>query len=336
MENSNINKNINKNLNLVFFGTSNFAIPILEDLIKHHYSPTLIVTQPDKPFGRKKITTPPPIKSWAINFNLKITQAPNLSNNQEFLQQFKELNPDICIVAAYGKIIPQEYLKIPRFGFLNIHPSILPKYRGPTPIQTAILNGDKESGVTIILMDEKMDHGPIIKSKKANISNLNYKEAEEKLAKLGSELLIEVLPKWIRGEIKSKEQNHSKATFTKKFTWQDGKINWENWSQQIDLQIKALNPEPGTWSFIKFKKRGSEDEFHQKRIIKILSGEVFKSKRANNPKIGEVILLENKSVAIKCGKDFLKPKIVQLEGKKILTIKEFLNGYPNFIGSILE
>src|SRR3989344_5728434 len=151
-------------MKLIFFGTSDFSKPVFEALKEEGYSPIL----------------------WDL---------------EKGIEEFKKMESDICIVAAYGKIIPKEYLEIPKYGFLNIHPSLLPKYRGPSPIQTAILNGEKETGVTIILMDEKADHGPILTNSKFKIQNSkSYKELEKELAKLGAQLLVEILPKWINGE----------------------------------------------------------------------------------------------------------------------------------------
>lgn len=270
----------------IFFGTSNFSKPVFETLKKEGYSPIL----------------------WS-------------SSNS--LDDFKKLNPDICVIAAYGKIIPKEYLEIPRYGFLNVHPSLLPKYRGPSPIQAAILNDDEETGVTIIKMDKQIDHGPILKNKKSKIKNQNYKELEKELAELGAKLLIEILPEWIKGGIKPKEQNHSEATYTKKFSWPDGKIDWLKSAVEIDRQIRALNPEPGAWT--------SWDG----KIIKVLEALPIPEKN-DNLKIGRVFAVENKKAAIKCGfQSALLVKTVQLESKKIMALKDFLNGYRDFIDSML-
>ncbi len=291
------------NLKLIFFGTSNFSKLVFEQLKKEGYSPIL----------------------W---------------NQENSFDDFKKLNPEICIVAAYGKIIPKEYLEIPKYGFLNIHPSLLPKYRGASPIQTSILNGERETGVTIILMDEKIDHGPILASRGFSILNFaysaeaasaakagqfsNYKNLEKELAELGAELLIDILPKWIKGEIKPREQNHDETTYTKKFSWLDGKIDWQKSADEIDRQIRALNPEPGTWT-----------EWNSK-ILKIL--EALPVLDVNDTvKISQAFLIENKETAIKCGfRSAISPKIVQPEGKKPMEIKDFLNGHRNFIGSKLK
>lgn len=275
-------------MKFIFFGTSNFSKPVFEALKKKGYSPIL----------------------WGL---------------EKSFEEFKKLNPDICIVAAYGKIIPKEWLEIPKYGFLNIHPSLLPKYRGPSPIQATILNGDSETGVTIILMDEKIDHGKIISSIKCQISLLeSYSILEVKLAELGAKLLIETLPKWIDGKVKPKEQNHEEATYTKKFSWSDGKIDWQESAIEIDRQIRALNPEPGTWTLWSGK------------ILKILAALPVQDKN-DNMETGQIFLTNNKEAAVKCGFDSaLLLKIIQLESKKPMGIKDFLNGHKDFIGSILS
>ncbi len=250
-------------------------------------------------------------------------------NPKNSFEDLKKLNPDICIVAAYGKIIPKEWLEVPKYGFLNIHPSLLPKYRGASPIQAVILNGGKETGVTIILMDEKVDHGPILAKREFSIFNFQfskYKELEKELAELGSDLLIETLPKWIEGKIKPKEQNHKEATYTKKFSWPDGKIDWQKQAKEVERQIRALNPEPGTWTTWNSK------------ILKILEAKIYDAQpyhKHDKIYIG-IVYEENGRVFIPCSIGHIEPLKVQLEGKNPLTIKDFLNGHRNFVGSVLK
>jgi methionyl-tRNA formyltransferase len=193
------------------------------------------------------LLTPPPIKIWAEKNKIKTITDYQLPITDYY---------DLFIIAAYGKIIPKEILDIPKYGTLNVHPSLLPKYRGPSPIQSFILSGEKETGVTIMLTDEQMDHGPIItKSEIRSTKSETYKELGEKLAKLGGKLLVETIPKWINGEIKPQEQDHLKATFTKKITKEDGLINLEIDSPEIiDRKVRAFTPWPGVYFFINGKR----------------------------------------------------------------------------------
>ena len=187
-----------------FFGTSEFAVPALKYLIQNGYDIIAVVTQPEKPVGRTMTIMPSPIKKSAIENNILVFEPHNLKNDDNFFKSFKHLNPDLCIVAAYGKIIPYQYLEIPRLGFINIHPSLLPKYRGPSPIQAAILNGDKETGVAIIKLDEEMDHGAILANHKSQIINYKYyKELESELSKLSPDKRA-ATEKWKRLELKAK------------------------------------------------------------------------------------------------------------------------------------
>lgn len=281
-----------KNLKIIFFGTPDFAVPALKLLSDSACHVVAVFTQPDKHIGRKQVLSPPPVKFKAESLKLKVFQPKTLKDNQVF-EDFKNLNPDICVIAAYGKMIQKRYLDIPKFGFINIHPSLLPKYRGPSPIQAAILNGDRETGVTIMIVDEEMDHGKIVSSIKYQVSsNKNYKEIECDLAELGAKLLIETIPEYVNGNIQPTEQNHNQATYTKLLTREDGKIDWNKSAQKIYNQIRALNPEPGTWT-------------------------TWKDKIINIKKAG---LTDGK----------INIQTIQMEGKKEMPFQEFLNGHKDF------
>jgi len=277
----------NNKIKIVFIGTSEFGAVILNRLVKNNYKPVLVITQPDKPAGRKQTLTPSPVKKEAKLLEVGYD-----------LEEIKKIKPDLIITAAYGKIIPKEILEIPKYGALNVHPSLLPKYRGPSPIQTAILNGDKETGLTIMLMDQKIDHGPIIAQNKYKIGeNITYQELEKILADQGAKLLIETLPKWIKREIKAKEQNHSKASYTKIIKKEDGKIDWNKPAQEIERKIRAFDPWPGAFTFIKKKDK--------KIRVKILEAELSK---------------DNKLII----------KKLQPEAKKPMSFEEFKKGYHEF------
>jgi len=242
---------MNKELRIkfAFFGTGDFAVKILEILMQNNFVPEIVVTAPDKPKGRKMELTPPPVKVLANKNKIKATADYSLLTTDYSL----------FIVADYGKIIPKEILKIPKYGALNIHPSLLPKFRGPSPIQSFILSGEKQTGVTIILMDEKMDHGPIVAQRQFEFSIFNfqfskYKELEKKLAELGGELLVKTIPDWIEGKIKPQEQEHSQATYTKKITKEDGLVDLNENPEIIYKKFLALAPWPSIYFFANNKR----------------------------------------------------------------------------------
>ncbi len=312
---------------IIFLGTPEFGAIILEGLIKNEYKPILVVTAPDKPVGRKQIITSSPVKITAQKYNILVFQPEKIKN---IIPKIRKLNPDLIIVAAYSQILPKEILEIPKYGSLNVHPSLLPKYRGPSPIHYAILNGEKETGVTIILMDEKIDHGPILAQRELEISNkATYKKLEEELAKLSIELLIEIIPKWIKDEIKTKPQDESKAIFTKILRKEDGKIDWKKPADYIERQIRAFNPWPSAFS--------GWETTGKYQLIKIFKAEVLKQTE-NGPSgfPGKTFLAPDEKIAVQCGKDFLVIEELQPEGKKKMSAKEFLRGHPDFIGLILK
>lgn len=309
-------------MKFIFFGTPEFAAIILEKLINAGYMPAAVICNPDELVGRKKILTSPPVKILSQKHDIRIFQPEKLRDNLEFAEQLKNLKSDLAIIAAYGKIIPKEILDIPSSGFINVHPSLLPKYRGASPIQYAILNGDHETGVTIMAVDEEMDHGNIISNLKTQISRVDtFESLSQKLAKLGAELLIKILPDYVSGKIKPVEQDHSRATYTKIIKKEDGKIDWSKSADEIERMTRGYYPWPDVWTVWSDK------------ILKILAADVLAD---GDKKIGEVFLTKNNKLAIKCGKDALIVNKLQLEGRKILTAREFLNGHKNFIGSILK
>ncbi|MCD4705902.1 methionyl-tRNA formyltransferase [bacterium] len=300
-----------KNLNIIFIGTSEFAVPTLKKITEQISEPIAVITQPDKPAGRKKILVSSPIKITAEKSELTILQPQKIG---KIKNKIEKLKPDIFIMVSYGQIIPQAILNIPKYGCLNIHPSLLPKYRGPSPIQTAILNNDKQTGVCIMLTDNQMDHGAIVKCQKIKMEDQNFLELQDKLSQLGSDLLIKILPDYIKGKIKLKKQNNKKATYTKILTRDDGKIDWNKKVEEIESQTRAFYPWPGCWCYLKDKKR-----------IKIIQVSIL-NKKEKNRKPGELFLLPNKKTAIQCGQGTLILEKIQVEGKKEIDGKNFLQG----------
>ena len=245
--------NAQVNPKIIFFGTPRFAQIVLENLINSQYKPSMVVTAPDAKTGRGQTLSPTPVKQTALNNNIEVTARPVLAEPPARTG----LVPDLAILVAYGKLIPKVIIEIPKFGFINVHPSLLPKHRGPSPIQTAILDGEKTTGVTLMKLDKELDHGPILAQKEVPIeSSDTHLSLIEKLGLIGSNLLLEVLPDYLSGKIKPKDQDHKKATLTKKITKEDGHIDLLNppSPKVLDRMIRAYYPWPTVWGEIETGK----------------------------------------------------------------------------------
>ncbi|HLC22674.1 MAG TPA: methionyl-tRNA formyltransferase [Candidatus Nanoarchaeia archaeon] len=239
-----------------FFGTSIFSVMVLDELKKAGFTPALIVTTADKPQGRKLIISASPVKIWAQQEKIDVIQPDQLT--PEVLSDLGNSEWDLFIVASYGKILPGALLHIPHFGSLNVHPSLLPKYRGASPIQSQILADDRKTGVTIMLMDEALDHGPIIAQARIEIDEADWppkgSELEEMLATLGGSFLAETIPSWIDGALTKETQEEEKATFTKKITKEDGELDMNNGdARQNFLKIQAFDEWPVAYFFVEKK-----------------------------------------------------------------------------------
>ncbi len=259
----------NSPLNFVFFGTPQISVWVLDELEKAGYVPSLIVTNPDRPTGRHMVLTPTPVKKWALERNIP-TYEPESLKNDEAVLRLKESPHQLFIVAAYGKIIPESILSIPEKGTLNVHPSLLPKFRGASPIRSAILEDVRETGVTIMELDAELDHGPIVAQKNISIPTESWpirgNELDEILAHEGGALLASVIPEWLGGTISPVTQNHEKATFCTKITKEMGEIDLNADAYQNLLKIRAFEGWPGTYFF---------KEKNGKRIrVKIIDAEL--------------------------------------------------------------
>lgn len=229
---------------LIFFGTDEFAVAVLGHLLDRGIRPVAVITTLDKPAGRKLVLTPPAVKSFALKNKLEFIQPEKL---KEALPNLQKLNPDLALVASYGKILPREVIDLPKHGTLNIHPSLLPASRGPAPIQNTILTG-VNPGVTIMQMDEEVDHGPILAIKQSkNSSPRPFPQLRDELAKLGAELFLEILPDYLAGKVKPSEQDHGRATFTKKITKEVGEIRSTDNPELNYRKFLAYQPWPGTY-----------------------------------------------------------------------------------------
>lgn len=270
----------------IFFGTPEFAADVLEKLLNRGIIPMAIVCNPDKPAGRKKMIVPPAVKLLVLEHQL---QDPTLAIpllqpetlDDAFIEQLKSFEPDLFVIAAYAKLVKQDILDIPKRGTVGVHPSLLPAYRGASPLQTTLLDGRDITGVTLFMIDEKMDHGPIVAQETVQIGTMNYIQLAKKLAEIGGELAAKTIPGLIDGTIVAREQDHAKATFTKKFTTEDAFIDIHDIERAqaeggglaiaIERKIRALNPEPGTWTMA-----ASIDTLHfgKEKRVKLLAADI--------------------------------------------------------------
>jgi len=321
-----------QNKKVFFAGTPFFAKEILASLLKQKIRPNLVITQPEKPQSRGLKKNPSEVKIFAKERGLKILELEKFDSSK--IAFLKKEKPAVIITAAFGKIFPPEVLKIPPFGCINIHPSLLPKFRGPSPIQTALLVGEKETGVSIMLMNEKMDAGPILAQKKIPINSQdNYNSLEKKLIETASQILVPTLEKYLQGTLKPQPQKENQASFCPLLTKKMGQIDWNKESlKKIIQKQKAFARWPKIFSFWETKKGAQKIIFHKVSPIKKEKFlQLFKNKRP-----GEVLILPNKKLAIRAQDGFLAIDQIQLEGKNILEAEEFLRGKSQIIGEILK
>ncbi len=311
-------------MKIVFMGTPEFAAPVLEGLIDGGFSIAAVYTKPDKAKGRGQELSISVIKKLALAHNLPVHQPVTLRAPEE-VRKLAELGPDVAVVGAYGLILPPEVLAVPAHGCLNIHPSLLPKYRGPSPVSTAIMNGDAMTGVTIMLLDEGMDTGPVLaQNKEPILPDDTTGSLTERLALAGAHLLLETMPKWVRGEITPVPQDPSQATYSKTLRKEDGEIDWRRDAESIGRQVRALLPWPGTFTHWNGKR------------LKILRASAFPASGSGEP--GKVAVRSDGALglpAVTCGKGVLVLHSIQLEGKKEMSGGEFIRGQRDFAGSSL-
>ena len=303
-------------LNIVFMGTPEFSVPTLDLLIKNKFNIIKVYTQPPKKSKRGQKINSSPIEEYFKKNKLSFRNPKTLDSEEE-LNSFKELSADLIIVVAYGQIIPKKFLKIAKFGFINIHASLLPKWRGAAPIQRAIMNGDKNIGVSIMKIEEKLDSGPVLTSKEFELDkNATYGEIEKKLSLEGANLLIQNLKNIENGNSKFIDQDHSQATYAKKIDKNETKISWNTDASKVLAYIHGLSPSPGAWF-----------EFDKERF-KILKAKLS----SENGESGHV-LDENLTVA--CRSNSIQILELQRQGKNRQATKEFLLGKKITKGTIL-
>ena len=304
-------------MKLIFMGTPDFAVPCLEKLIESGHEVSAVFTQLDKPVGRKQVLTPPDVKVCALKHGLTVYQ-PNSMRDGTAMEIIREKNPDAIIVAAYGKILPKEILDFPRYGCINVHGSLLPKYRGAAPIQWSVINGDPETGVTIMQMNEGIDTGDMLLQRAIPIGIDDTAESMfDKLAQLGGDVLIEALDKLERGELIAEKQDESLATYASMLDKSISLIDWSNSGTAVHNLVRGLYSWPVAYTLL-----------HDKKLKILRTSPCEKSGEA-----GKILSLDPLTVA--CGEGSVIIHELQLEGKKRMDAKTFLVGHKLCVGELI-
>lgn len=309
-------------MRIVFMGTPDFAVPTLRALLDSRHEVVGVVTQPDKAKGRSKKLVPPPVKETALAAGVQVFQ-PERVREEGFLEQMQELSPDVIVVVAFGQILPKSLLELPRHGCINVHASLLPLLRGSAPIQWAVIEGHRESGVTIMQMDEGIDTGDILAVRRYT---LEEKETGgslfEKISELGGPLLLEVLEQAERGELVRTPQREEEHTSAKMLTKALGEVDFTESAVRIERLIRGLNPWPSAYTHLDGK------------LLKIWDADVVEEDSGEKP--GTIVSVEQEYFTVQCGKGALRINSVQLEGKKRMESGAFLRGYPLETGSLVR
>lgn len=308
-------------MDIVYMGTPDFAVPALEKLIEAGHRITAVVTQPDRQRGRGKEVLYSPVKECALKYDIPVFQ-PVKIKSPEAVEHLRSYQADIFVAAAFGQILSKEILDMPRYGCVNIHASLLPKYRGAAPIQWAVINGEDKTGVTIMQMDEGLDTGDIIAQREVLIAQDETGESLfEKLSVLGADLLVETLDAIREDNVVRKKQDPALSSYARMLKKEDGRIDWSRTSKQIEQQIRGMNSWPSAYTIWNGK------------ILKIWKAQWNQSVHAYAP--GTLITVEKESVMAACGEGMIKILELQLEGKKRMPVKDFLLGYHMEEGSRL-
>lgn len=311
-----------KTFNIIFMGTPEYAVPSLKAIHNSRHHLSLVITQPDRPKGRGRKVLPPPVKKTAADLGYEVIQ-PIKIKTPEFAESLIRLNPDIFVVVAYGRILPKQVLDIPKIGPINVHASLLPKYRGPAPIQWAVINGEKETGITTILMDEGLDTGDVLLMAKETVRpDDTAATLHDRLATLGAEVLSQTLERFAQDDMRPVLQDHSLATSAPMLKKSDGQILWEKPAEQLDAFIRGMTPWPDAFTF------------HGRVRLKIFKARVISS--ATNASPGTVVEGFADELCVATGEGLLSILEIQGESGKRLPIRDFLHGYKMPPGTVLE
>ena len=320
--------NMSKNkTRIIFMGTPDFAVPVLRALARYDEVQVVgVYTPPDRPKGRGRTVEMPPVKGYAIEVGLPVFQPASL-RGEGAQAELAGLRPDVIVIAAYGKLLPSPVLNTPRHGCLNLHPSLLPKYRGPSPVATTILDGQEVTGVTLMLLDERMDTGPIISQREYTLTGRETASClTRSLFQSGAELLLETLGPWVKGLVKVRLQDDALATTTRKLERSDGAADWRVSASELDRRCRAFSPWPGlftTWDG---------------KVLKLLDVLPLPAEAVPQYEPGLVVPLSVPEVplGVVTGDGILGLRCVQLEGRRALPTPVFLQGYPQFMGVQLD
>ena len=306
-------------MRVLFLGTPSFAVKPLRRLVEAGHEIVSVVTQPDRPVGRSRTPQPPPVKQAALELGLPVFQ-PETLRDEAAIQHLRALQPDVGVVAAYGEILRRAVLDIPPLGYLNIHPSLLSLYRGPSPVAAAILAGDEMTGVSVILLERAMDAGPILAQTALPLDPLGRTgHLTEQLFALGADMLVGVLPLYAAGELVPAPQDHSRATITKMLSREDGRLDWTQPAIHLERAVRAYDPWPGTWTT------------WQGQPLKILKASV----REHLPEGEPGTILDAPRLRVATGKDALQLDEVQPAGKRAMSGDDWRRGQRNVVGARL-
>ncbi len=310
-------------MKIVYMGTPDFAVPSLEELIRFH-DVAAVVTQPDRPKGRGKKMQFSPVKEKALEHKIPVYQ-PEKVREPEFFDVLERIAPDLIVVAAFGQILPESVLNLPKYGCINIHASLLPKYRGAAPIQWAVIDGEKESGVTIMHMEKGLDTGDMILKKAVTLDPKETGESlHDKLAAIGGPLVIEAISQLEAGTAPRKKQDDSQSCYAKMLTKELGHIDWNRSAVEIERLIRGLNSWPSAFSY------------YQGKMLKIWEADVVPASDSVQTAVpGTVMAVDKKNMTIMTGDGLLRLQEVQLQGKKRMTVQAFLLGNPVECGTVL-
>lgn len=298
---------------IIFMGTPAFSVPILKALTNSEYDVIAVVTQPDRPVGRKKLLTPSPVKAAALELGLPVFQPEKISGSPE-MDALIALEPDLIVTAAFGQFLPQKLLSVPKYGAVNVHASLLPKYRGGAPVHYALIKGEKETGVSIMYMEKKMDAGDILAQRSLEITeNDDVGTLFDRLSVLGKELLMETLPKLLAGEITPLKQNEDEVTYSPNIKREEEMIDWNKTAQEVDYQVRGMRPWPVAYTLLEGKR------------LKLWDVRPTDEKTTAIP--GTIIKMDKKAIYVACGEQTVaKLNEVQPAGKSKMSVMAFLSG----------